>query len=69
MARNRDILKRAQAEVDRLSPPGQLPGLADVESMPYVMAIIKEALRWSPALPLGDSLLLSICLCFSNEVL
>jgi cytochrome P450 len=55
MARHQDICKRAQAEVDRLSPPDQLPSLVDVESMPYLMAVIKETLRWSPALPIGSA--------------
>jgi cytochrome P450 len=54
MAMHHEIFKRAQVEVDRLSPPDQLPNLADVESMSYVMATIKETLRWNPALPFGD---------------
>jgi cytochrome P450 len=54
MARNRNILQRAQAEVDAHSPRDQLPSLADLYSMSYLLAVIKETLRWCPSLPLGN---------------
>jgi hypothetical protein len=54
MANNRDIQKRASAEIDSASPGSRLPRLADIDSMPYVLAIIKETLRWNPSLSLGQ---------------
>ena len=33
-----------------------MPTLADRDSLPYICATVQEALRWRPALPLGESL-------------
>jgi cytochrome P450 len=55
MAQHRDIQKRAQAELDGAVPTSRLPDLADTDSIPYMIATIKETLRWSPALTLGNS--------------
>jgi hypothetical protein len=53
MASNWDVQKRVSAEVDSAVPANRLPCLADIDSMPYLMATIKETLRWNPPLPLG----------------
>lgn len=48
---------RAQAELDAvLGPPAQctrLPTFGDRAALPYVNAIVLEALRWQPSVPLG----------------
>jgi cytochrome P450 len=59
MAQHRDVQKRAQAEIDDAIPTNRLPALADIDSIPYVLATIKETLRWNPSLTLGDSALLT----------
>ncbi|KAL5476745.1 hypothetical protein ACEPAI_2931 [Sanghuangporus weigelae] len=53
MTLNPEIQARGQAEVDALLKMHRLPIHADRESLPYVNAIVKEVLRWNPAVPLG----------------
>ncbi|KAI5236776.1 hypothetical protein E4T42_09360 [Aureobasidium subglaciale] len=46
-----DTFARARNEVDSICGKDgalRMPGLADLENMPYVCAIIKELLRWRP---------------------
>ena len=42
-----------QAEVDAVTRGERLPCFEDRDSLPYVNAIVKEILRWNPAVPLG----------------
>ncbi|KAJ3743519.1 cytochrome P450 [Lentinula detonsa] len=53
MALNPEKQILAQEELDRVVGPAALPVIADRASLPMVNAIIKETLRWHPALPLG----------------
>ncbi|KAG9316837.1 cytochrome P450 [Chiua virens] len=50
-----DVQARAQAEIDSVIGEGleRLPHWKDRSSLPYVEAIVKETLRWHPAVPLG----------------
>ncbi|KAI0712466.1 cytochrome P450 98A3 [Earliella scabrosa] len=48
-----DVQKKAQAELDAVVGPNRLPELSDRDQLPYVTAIVKETLRWYPAVPLG----------------
>ena len=48
-----DIQARAQAELDAVVGPGRLPEPEDLDQLPYVSAVIKEALRWHHPAPLG----------------
>lgn len=41
----------AQAELDSVLGRGQLPAFGDEEKLPYLMAVVKESLRWQVALP------------------
>lgn len=46
-----DVFGRARKEVDSICDQDgtlRIPKLADLESMPYICAIIKELLRWRP---------------------
>lgn len=45
-----DIFHKARADVDRVCGANaeRLPSLADMESLPYICAMIKEVLRWRP---------------------
>ncbi|GKT50816.1 cytochrome P450 monooxygenase yanC [Colletotrichum spaethianum] len=47
------VQKQAREELDRICGTERLPTLDDWESMPYIRACIKEALRWMPTAILG----------------
>ncbi|TFK83549.1 cytochrome P450 [Polyporus arcularius HHB13444] len=46
-----EVQKKAQAELDAVVGPNRLPDHSDQPDLPYINALIKEALRWAPALP------------------
>jgi len=48
-----DIQRKAQEELDRVVPKGQLPDFDDGPSLPYLSAIVKEVLRWQAVTPLA----------------
>jgi cytochrome P450 len=48
-----EVQRKAQEEIDRVVGTGRLPTFEDRENLPYVDAIIKEALRWHPVAPIG----------------
>ncbi|KAJ7230278.1 cytochrome P450 [Mycena pura] len=48
-----DVQARAQAEIDSVVGPGNLPDFSDEASLPYVSAIVKEVLRWQNVTPIG----------------
>lgn len=45
--------KKAQLELDRVVGKNRLPDFSDLDSLPYISAIVKEGLRWKPTAPLG----------------
>ncbi|EKM54962.1 uncharacterized protein PHACADRAFT_255217 [Phanerochaete carnosa HHB-10118-sp] len=47
-----DVQKEAQREIDSVCR-GRLPDFSDYDALPYVHAIVKEILRWNPAVPLN----------------
>ena len=47
------VMKRAQAEIDQIVGFSRMPEYDDMESLPYVNAILKESLRWHNAAPFG----------------
>jgi hypothetical protein len=51
-----DIQKRAQEEIDAFLGMGRLPTLDDQKHLPYVEALVKEIIRWAPAVPQGSHL-------------
>ena len=53
MSLHPDVLKMAHEELDAVVGPNRLPSFDDAELLVYVNAIIKEALRWLPVIPLG----------------
>ncbi|KAK7031915.1 cytochrome P450 [Favolaschia claudopus] len=53
MLLNPEVQQKAQAELDAVLGPRQLPDFVDEDSLPYVSAIVKETLRWRPAMPIG----------------
>jgi cytochrome P450 len=48
-----EVQRRAQAELDNVIGRDRLPTFADAPHLPYVSAVIREVLRWRPALPIG----------------
>ena len=48
-----EVQRRAQAELDAVIGADRLPAFEDRESLPYVEAVIREALRWQLVSPLG----------------
>lgn len=48
-----EVQKKAQAELDTVVGPHRLPEFSDRDSLVYINAIVKEALRWHNVLPLG----------------
>jgi cytochrome P450 len=47
------VIEKARKEIDSVCGHAQrLPTLNDMESLPYISAIIKESLRWRPVVPL-----------------
>ena len=50
---NPDVQTRAQAEIDSVVGTARLPVFDDRPSLPYIDAVLRETLRWRPAVPLG----------------
>ena len=50
-----DVQKKAQAQLDTVVGPHRLPSHEDLEALPYISAIVKEALRWHVVLPFSIS--------------
>ncbi|KAJ2934996.1 hypothetical protein H1R20_g2118, partial [Candolleomyces eurysporus] len=48
-----EVLKKAQAQIDTVVKPGQLPDLEDEPSLPYITAIVNETLRWRDVAPIA----------------
>lgn len=53
MTRNTDIVRTAQHQLDSVLGGGRLPDHSDVDDLPYIVAIVKETLRWAPPVPIG----------------
>lgn len=49
-----EVQTKAQEELDRVCA-GRLPTFDDVDALPYVEAIVREALRWNPVFPEGET--------------
>ncbi|KAL4936814.1 hypothetical protein BDV06DRAFT_233009 [Aspergillus oleicola] len=47
------VQKKAQEELDTVLGPTKLPTFDDRPKLPYIEAIVKEALRWHPTAPMG----------------
>lgn len=45
--------KKAQAEADRVLGSSSLPEFSDLDSLPYIKSVVREALRWRIAAPLA----------------
>ncbi|KAI9457951.1 cytochrome P450 [Lactarius psammicola] len=54
-----EVQKRAHAELDEVVGSARPPTFADLPSLPYIRAMVKETLRWSLTVPLGAPHVLS----------
>lgn len=48
-----EIQTKAQAHIDKVIGEDRLPTWEDYDSLPYIAACVKEAMRWRPVVPLG----------------
>ncbi|KAH9022343.1 cytochrome P450 [Lactarius pseudohatsudake] len=48
-----EVQTRAHAELDEVVGNARPPTFADLPSLPYIHAMVKETLRWSPTVPFG----------------
>ena len=46
---------KAFEEMDRVIGYDRLPTLSDLDNLPYMEALWKETLRWSPPVPISES--------------
>ena len=53
LALHPEVVEKAHAELDAVVGPTRMPDFTDKDSLVYVNAIIKEAMRWHSALPFG----------------
>ncbi|KAF5345741.1 hypothetical protein D9758_011871 [Tetrapyrgos nigripes] len=51
LVKNPDAHRKGQLAVDELTGGERVPDFLDVGSLPYVDALLREALRWKPAYP------------------
>ena len=49
-----EAMRKAQEELDRVVGKERLPSIEDKDSLPYVSAMVKEAMRYNPPSPLGS---------------
>ena len=54
MIANPEAMKKAQEELDRVVGKGELPDFSHKDSLPYIDALVKEVIRWSPPLPFSS---------------
>ena len=48
-----DVQNQAHAELDEVIGRARPPTFADISSLPYIRAMVKETLRWSLTIPFG----------------
>ena len=54
MAAYPEVQKKAQEELDSVIGHSRMPTLADRDSLPYIRATVREALRWRTVAPVGE---------------
>ena len=48
-----EVQRKAQLELDTVVGRDRLPEFSDLDSLPYIRAIVKELLRWHVVVPIG----------------
>lgn len=49
-----DKQRKCQEELDAVVGRSRMPTFADRDSLPYLCATVREALRWRPVTPVGE---------------
>ncbi|KAL5514879.1 hypothetical protein ACEPAG_2195 [Sanghuangporus baumii] len=49
------VMRKAQAEIDSVFSADHMPEYEDYDSLPYIVAVVNEALRWRPVAVLGGT--------------
>lgn len=58
MIHHPDVQAKAHAELDAVVGRHRMPTFEDQERLPYIRAVVLEALRWRPVNPLREFTLL-----------
>lgn len=53
MTKYPEVLKKAQQQIDKVVGEERSPVWDDYSSLPYIAALVKEAMRWRPVVPLA----------------
>ena len=53
MVLNPEVQQKAQAQIQAVIGSERLPSFDDMANLPYIVAIVKECLRWQPVVALG----------------
>lgn len=61
MAVHPGVAHKVQQEIDEIVGRDRIPNLADRDYLPYLDAVLQEALRIAPPLPLGELSSLKPC--------
>jgi cytochrome P450 len=48
-------MRTAQRQLDGILCGERLPDHSDIEDLPFIVAIVKETLRWAPPVPIGTT--------------
>lgn len=48
-----EVLEKAQKEIDSVIGENRTPTWEDYDKLPYIAAVVKEAMRWRPVVPLA----------------
>jgi cytochrome P450 len=48
-------MRTAQRQLDSVLGGARLPDHSDIDDLPYIVAIVKETLRWAPPAPIGTT--------------
>lgn len=51
-----EVQRKAQAEIDAIVGLSRFPSFADRGALPYVNAVVKEAMRWNPVISTSKEL-------------
>lgn len=51
-----EVQRKAQAEIDAIVGLSRFPSFADRSALPYVNAMVKEAMRWNPVISTSKEL-------------
>jgi cytochrome P450 len=54
MAMYPEVQRKAHTELDNVVGRDRLPDFDDLDSLPFINAVVKETLRWQPVLPMGE---------------